>query len=71
MDVTVTESETTYIIGFDAQGDVFAELAFEGFLILALQSTHILSDVLSKDMGTMNFGIEALVLGTVAGESFD
>ena len=45
------------------------ELTLVGRLVILLQRAHVLGNVLSENVPTMNFGIELLGLTVVAGES--
>lgn len=59
----------TYVVSTDAQRDVLAELALERLRVLLLQQLHVISHVLAENVRTMDLGVEALRLGTVAGET--
>lgn len=59
----------TYIVSLDAESDVLAELALVRVLVLLLEGAHVVGDVLTEDVGAVNLGVEALVLGAVAREA--
>lgn len=63
--------DNTYIISTDSQSDVLAELTFESFGVFFFQSSHVVSNVLAEDVGTVNFSVEDFGFSAVAGETFD
>lgn len=61
----------TYIVGLDSEANVLAELTLVGIFVLLLQGAHVIGDVLSEDVSTVDFSVEALVLSAVAWETLD
>src|SRR5512142_230954 len=59
------------IISTDSQLDVTAELAFEAFFIILLQGAHVIGNMLTEDMGTVNISVEALSFSGVTGETLN
>lgn len=61
----------TYIVGLDSEANVLAELTLVGIFVLFLQGAHIIGDVLTEDVRTVDFSVEALVFSAVAWETLD
>lgn len=59
----------THIIGTDSQGDVLAELALEGLVVLLLQDAHVVGHVQSEDVLTVHLSVQLLLLGAAAESS--
>ncbi len=59
----------TYGIGSDAVLDVEGELLAVSFLVLFLKASHVVGDVLAKDVGPVDVSVELLGLLVVAGET--
>lgn len=60
-----SRSLSTYIIGTDSQGNVLAELALEGLVVLLLQHTHVVGHVQSEDVLTVHIGVQLLLLRAI------
>ena len=60
----------TYAVSLDAELDVSGELAFEGFVIILFKGFHVVSYMLSHDVGTVNVSVKLRFFLVVTRESF-
>lgn len=58
------------IVGLDSMCDAPADLALLGVLVLILEGAHVISNMLAKDVGAVNLGVETLVSSLRPGQRF-